>query len=45
MNKKDAILKRQNYNTRFKNDDMDFMFNWWVGVSQIFASLLCRSCH
>lgn len=34
--KKDAvILKRQKYNTRFKNSDMDFMFNWAVGISQI----------
>ena len=23
------------YNTRFKNGDMDFMFNWALGVSQI----------
>ncbi len=35
MKEKEAILKRQKFNTRFKNEDMDFMFNWWVGVSQI----------
>ena len=35
MKENEAILKRQMYNTRFKNADMDFMFNWAVGVSQI----------
>lgn len=29
------IFERQKFNTRFKNADMDFMFNWFVGVSQI----------
>lgn len=35
MQENDVILKRQKYNTRFKNGDMDFMFNWALGVSQI----------
>src|SRR5512147_1936691 len=35
MKENEAILKRQKYSTRFKNEDMDFMFNWTVGVSQI----------
>ena len=35
MKKNEAILKRQKYSTRFKNDDMDFMLNWTIGVSQI----------
>jgi pimeloyl-ACP methyl ester carboxylesterase len=35
MNKNDVILARQKIKTRFKNTDMDFMFNWAVGVSQI----------
>lgn len=30
-----AILKRQKYSTRFKNEDMDFILNWTIGVSQI----------
>jgi len=35
MKAKDVILERQTIKTRFKNADMDFMFNWAVGVSQI----------
>lgn len=35
MKKTEVIVKRQKFNTRFKNSDMDFMFNWAVGVSQI----------
>jgi hypothetical protein len=35
MKENEAILKRQKYSTRFKNEDMDFMLNWAVGVSQI----------
>ncbi len=35
MKNNDVILARQKINTRFKNADMDFMFNWAVGVSQI----------
>jgi alpha-beta hydrolase superfamily lysophospholipase len=35
MKENEVIVKRQKYNTRFKNGDMDFMFNWAVGVSQI----------
>jgi pimeloyl-ACP methyl ester carboxylesterase len=31
----ETILKRQKYNTRFKNEDMDFMLNWSIGVGQI----------
>ena len=35
MDKNEVILKRQMYRTRFKNEDMDFMLNWMIGVSQI----------
>ncbi len=35
MRENEAILKRQKYNIRFKNEDMDFMLNWGIGVSQI----------
>jgi hypothetical protein len=35
MPESQAILQRQKYNSRFKNEDMDFMFNWAVGISQI----------
>ena len=35
MKENEAILARQKIKTRFKNPDMDFMFNWAVGVSQI----------
>ena len=35
INKNEAILKRQKYSTRFKNEDMDFMPNWTIAVSQI----------
>lgn len=35
MKENEAILKRQKFNNRFKNEDMDFMFNWAVGVGEI----------
>jgi pimeloyl-ACP methyl ester carboxylesterase len=35
MKENEVIWKRQKFNTRFKNEDMDFMFNWAVGVTQI----------
>lgn len=35
MNSSDVILTRQAHNTRYKNGDMDFAFNWAVGVSQL----------
>jgi len=35
MKENEAILKRQKYNLHFKNDDMDFMFSWAIGISQI----------
>ena len=35
MKENEAILKRQKYNLRFKNGDMDFMFSWAIGISQI----------
>jgi len=35
MKENEAILKRQKFSYRFKNEDMDFMFNWAVGVGQI----------
>lgn len=35
MGEFDHIVKRQKYKYRFKNEDMDFFFNWALGVSQI----------
>ncbi len=35
MNNHDVILTRQAHTTRFTNGDMDFAFNWAVGVSQV----------
>jgi Esterase FrsA-like len=35
MKENEAILQRQSYNTKFKNEDMDFMLNWAIGISQI----------
>lgn len=35
MKENDVIVARQKISTRFKNADMDFMFNWQIGVSQI----------
>lgn len=35
MKRDELILKRQKYNIRFKNEDMDFIFNWIIGISQI----------
>jgi hypothetical protein len=35
VKKDEIIVKRQKVNTWFKNADMDFMFNWEVGVSEI----------
>ena len=50
MKKNEAILKRQKYNTRFKNEDMDFMLNWTIGGEPdyrhvTFASFSCSSGH
>jgi pimeloyl-ACP methyl ester carboxylesterase len=35
MKQNEIIFQRQKFNIRFKNEDMDFMFNWAVGISQI----------
>ena len=43
MTEKQAILKRQATSIRFKNQDMDFILNWWIGVSQIFGDLAERA--
>jgi len=48
VKKNDVILARQKISTRFKNADMDFMFNWAIGVSQIIgmsASQLFYALH
>lgn len=48
MKEHDVILKRQKHTTRFKNGDMDFMFNWALGVSQIVGmspSQVCYAVH
>ncbi len=35
MGRRDEVLRRQSARTKFKNSDMDFAFNWTLGVSQI----------
>ena len=35
MKKNEAILKRQEHRIKFKNKDMDFCFNWLLGISQV----------
>jgi pimeloyl-ACP methyl ester carboxylesterase len=35
MKENEAIMKRQAFNLRFKNEDMDFMLNWAIGIGQI----------
>ena len=35
MTEKQAIFARQATSIRFRNEDMDFMLSWWIGVSQI----------
>ena len=35
MKENEAIVKRQKYNIKFKNADMDFMLNWSIGIGQI----------
>ena len=35
MKNSESILKRQKYHSRFKNGDMDFTFNWAIGISQL----------
>lgn len=35
MQKSDEIIKREKYPIRFKNQDMDFIFSWMLGVTQV----------
>lgn len=35
MTDQDVILQRQAYKLRFKNGDMDFAFNWGLGIGEI----------
>lgn len=35
MKKSDVIVKREQFHIRFKNEDMDFMFNWVLGMGEI----------
>lgn len=35
MEKNGAILKRQEHKIKFNNQDMDFCFNWMLGIGQI----------
>ena len=35
MKENDAILKRQDYKVKFNNKDMDFYFNWMLGIGQM----------
>jgi pimeloyl-ACP methyl ester carboxylesterase len=37
MQNNDKILKRQKYKVRFKNEDMDFTFNWLLGIGELFG--------
>lgn len=37
MQKNDRILKRQKYKIRFTNEDMDFTFNWLLGIGELFG--------
>lgn len=37
MKKTDTILKREKYKIRLKNEDMDFLFNWLLGVGGLFG--------
>lgn len=37
MKKNDKILKRQSGKIFFKDEDTDFLFNWLLGVSEIFG--------
>ena len=35
MKKSDAVLKRQDLSLKFRNQDMDFMLNWVMGIGQL----------
>lgn len=35
MKENEVIFQRQNFNIKFKNQDMDFILNWWIGIAQI----------
>lgn len=35
MKENNTILKRQDYKIKFNNKDMDFCFNWMLGIGQI----------
>ena len=35
MKQSDVILKREQVHIRFKNEEMDFMFNWVLGFGEI----------
>jgi hypothetical protein len=35
MKQEEVLVKRQTMRTWFKNEDMDFMFNWAIGISEI----------
>ena len=35
MKENEVIFQRQNFNIKFKNQDMDFMLNWAIGIGQI----------
>jgi hypothetical protein len=37
MKNTDKILKRQKYKVHFKNEDMDFTFNWLLGIGELFG--------
>ena len=35
MKNSDVIVKREQVHLRFTNEEMDFMFNWVLGMSEI----------
>jgi len=37
MKDTEAIITRQKYHTRFRNEDMDFIFTWFLGVSVLYG--------
>ena len=41
MGRRDEVLRRQSARTKFKNSDMDFAFNWTLGVDIALAQGRC----
>ena len=45
MKNTDEILQRHQSTIRFKNKDMDFMFNWVIGIGQILGLSAAQAFH